>query len=66
MTTKVRKGQAPGQIEPYATSHDTLDKDIPMQQESRNVARAVAHVTAAAREGTLKVEFEALPKTRTK
>jgi hypothetical protein len=30
-----------GYYEPYATSHETLDADQPMQEEVRNVARAV-------------------------
>ncbi len=40
-----------GYYEPYATSHDALDKDEDVQEETRNVARAVARVTAALREG---------------
>lgn len=28
--------------EPYATSHDSFDRDEPVQEEVRNVARAVA------------------------
>ena len=31
-----------GYYEPYATSHDALDQDKPVQEEARNVARAVA------------------------
>jgi multimeric flavodoxin WrbA len=31
-----------GYYEPYATSHDTLDRDTAVQEEVRNVARAVA------------------------
>jgi multimeric flavodoxin WrbA len=33
-----------GYYEPYATSHDSLDRDRDVQEETRNVARAVAHV----------------------
>ena len=42
-----------GYYEPYATSHDALDRDEAVQEETRNVARAVAQVTAALREGEL-------------
>ena len=35
-----------GYYEPYATSHDALDRDDAVQEETRNVARAVARVTA--------------------
>jgi hypothetical protein len=35
-----------GYYEPYATSHDVLDEDRQVQEETRNVARAVAIVTA--------------------
>ena len=42
-----------GYYEPYATSHDTLDEDLAMQEETRNVARAVATAVAEARAGRL-------------
>ena len=42
-----------GYYEPYATSHETLDHDEPMQEETRNVARAVANAVEALREGRL-------------
>jgi multimeric flavodoxin WrbA len=42
-----------GYFEPYATSHEALDRDEAVQEETRNVARAVAQVTAALREGEL-------------
>jgi multimeric flavodoxin WrbA len=42
-----------GYYEPYATSHDALDRDEAVQEETRNVARAVAQVTAALRAGEL-------------
>ena len=42
-----------GYYEPYATSHECLDRDLPVQQEARNVARAVAHAVKALRSGTL-------------
>ena len=42
-----------GYYEPYATSHETLDRDPDMQEEVRNVARAVAKAVGALRAGTL-------------
>ncbi len=42
-----------GYYEPYATSHEALDLDLPVQQEARNVALAVAHAVKALRTGTL-------------
>ena len=42
-----------GYYEPYATSHETLDADLAVQQEARNVALAVAHAVKELRTGTL-------------
>ncbi len=42
-----------GYYEPYATSHDTLDADLAVQEEARNVARAVAHTVGELRAGRL-------------
>ena len=42
-----------GYYEPYATSHEALDRDLPVQQEARNVALAVAHAVKELRTGTL-------------
>ena len=42
-----------GYYEPYATSHDTLDADHAIQEEARNVARAVAHAVVELRSGRL-------------
>ncbi len=42
-----------GYYEPYATSHESLDRDLPVQREARNVALAVAHAVKALRTGTL-------------
>jgi multimeric flavodoxin WrbA len=42
-----------GYYEPYATSHATLDRDTAMQEETRNVGRAVAHAVKALRAGEL-------------
>ena len=42
-----------GYYEPYATSHDALDEDTGVQEEVRNVARAVARRSASLRAGRL-------------
>ena len=55
-----------GYYEPYATSHDTLDHDLAVQQEARHVARAVARVTRALRKGDLRAETDAAPRPRPK
>ena len=55
-----------GYYEPYATSHDVLDRDVAMQEEARNVGRAVARVTAALRRGELAAEVAKLPRPRPK
>jgi len=55
-----------GYYEPYATSHDALDRDEAVQEETRNVARAVAQVTAALRAGELDDAIAARPAPRPK
>ena len=42
-----------GYFEPYATSHDALDKDTALWEEVRNVARAVAITVRDVRAGKL-------------
>jgi multimeric flavodoxin WrbA len=42
-----------GYFKPYATSHDGLDADEAIFEETRNVARAVSNAVAALREGRL-------------
>jgi multimeric flavodoxin WrbA len=42
-----------GYYEPYATSHDALDEDRALQEEVRNVGRAVAHAVNELRAGRL-------------
>jgi multimeric flavodoxin WrbA len=42
-----------GYYEPYATSHEALDRDTAMQEEARNAARAVARTVLALRSGAL-------------
>src|SRR6478735_942612 len=55
-----------GYYELYATSHESLDHDDKVQEETRNVARAVAIVTAALRDGTLERTQAVLPRPRPK
>jgi multimeric flavodoxin WrbA len=55
-----------GYYEPYATSHDALDRDEAVQEETRNVARAVAQVTAALRAGELDNAIAVHPAPRVK
>jgi multimeric flavodoxin WrbA len=40
-----------GYYEPYATSHEALDRDAAFQEEVRNAARALANAVAAIRAG---------------
>lgn len=42
-----------GYYAPYATSHAALDRDLPLHEEVRNVARAVANAVAELRAGRL-------------
>jgi multimeric flavodoxin WrbA len=55
-----------GYYEPYATSHDSLDADAAMQQETRNVALAVAHAVAELRAGRLQAVQARLQRPRPK
>lgn len=55
-----------GYFEPYATSHVTLDKDEKMQEETRNVARAVAKAVVELRSGRLQEVQPTLPRPRPK
>jgi len=51
--------------EPYATSHDALDEDHAMQEETRNAARALMNTIVAVREGSHPALIE-LPDPRPK
>ena len=55
-----------GYFEPYATSHEALDRDTAVQEEVRNVARAVAHAVAELRAGRLQAVQSRLPRPRAK
>jgi multimeric flavodoxin WrbA len=51
--TQARLDRFIGYYQPYATSHEELDRDAAVQEEVRNVARAVANAVRALRGGTL-------------
>lgn len=55
-----------GYYEPYATSHDTLDRDAAVQEEARNVARAVAKAVQELRAGRLQAVQPELSRPRPK
>lgn len=55
-----------GYFGPYATSHDALDRDVPMQEEARNVALAVAKAVIELRAGRLQSVQPALSRPRPK
>jgi hypothetical protein len=40
-----------GYYEPYATSHDALDRDTAVQEEVRNVARSLVRTVRLIRDG---------------
>jgi len=55
-----------GYYEPYATSHLTLDKDVAILEETRNVARAVAKAVVELRAGRLQAVQPVLSRPRPK
>lgn len=55
-----------GYYEPYATSHEALDKDQAIQEETRNVARAVAKAVVELRAGRLQAVQPNLSRPRPK
>lgn len=55
-----------GYYEPYATSHDALDKDLAVQEEARNVARAVLKTVVEMRAGRLQAVQPTLSQPRPK
>ncbi len=63
---KARLDRFIGYYEPYATSHDTLDADAAVQEETRNVARAVAHAVVELRAGRLQAAQAQLSRVRPK
>jgi len=55
-----------GYYEPYATSHDALDRDKDVQEEVRNAARTLAEAVAQARAGRLSAAGSTLKRPRPK
>ncbi len=55
-----------GYYKPYATSHDAFDADHAVQEEVRNVARAVAHAVKELRAGRLQPPDKAVKRPRPK
>jgi multimeric flavodoxin WrbA len=63
---KARLDRYIGYFEPYATSHDALDRDRDVQEEVRNVARAVVAAVREARAGRLSTPDAKLESPRPK
>ena len=55
-----------GYWKPYATSHEALDEDSAVQEEVRNVGRALVRTVEALRRGELQSQRPTLPKPRPK
>lgn len=55
-----------GYHEPYATRHETLDRDEAVQQETRNVGHAVMQAVTAMRSGQLQPRRQDLRNPRPK
>jgi multimeric flavodoxin WrbA len=55
-----------GYMEPYATSHDALDHDTAVQEETRNAARALVEAVRKLRRGELQQPGADLPEPRPK
>ncbi|MEO8628786.1 MAG: NAD(P)H-dependent oxidoreductase, partial [Betaproteobacteria bacterium] len=64
--THARLDRFIGYYKPYATSHDELDRDEPMQEEVRNVARAVVIAVRELRAGQLSAPDADLAQPRPK
>jgi multimeric flavodoxin WrbA len=64
--TQARLDRYIGYYEPYATSHDELDQDRKVQEEVRNVARAVANAVHELRDGNLSQPDDGLEAPRRK
>jgi multimeric flavodoxin WrbA len=59
-------GRYLGYMEPYATSHDALDRDASLQEEVRNAARSLLQAIKQMREGKLEQPDAALQEVRPK
>jgi len=55
-----------GYYQPYATSHDTLDRDTAVQEDARIAGRALVRAVRALRAGELEAERSTQPKPRPK
>jgi multimeric flavodoxin WrbA len=55
-----------GYWQPYATSHDSLDEDVAVVKEVRNVARAICEAVSELRGGTLSIPDAKLTPPRMK
>ena len=64
--TQARLDRYIGYYEPYATSHDALDAAEAVQEEVRNVARAVVHAVGELRAGRLAPPDRGLSRPRPK
>jgi hypothetical protein len=77
--TKIRNNQAPAQLspkaalgryngcsEPYAASHDALDRDKDVREDVRNASRAVVDAIREARAGRLSMQGAELESRRPK
>jgi hypothetical protein len=52
--TKSQLGAYIGYMQPYATSHEDLDRDAAMQEEVRNAARSLVEAVQMLRRGELR------------
>jgi len=59
-------GRYIGYYEPYASSHDALDRDTALQDETRNAARALVRAVSMMRRGDLKQPDDGLREPRPK
>ena len=59
-------GRYVGYMEPYATSHDALDRDRAVQDETRNAARALVQAVKMLRAGEMKQPDRTLREPRPK
>ena len=64
--SKARLDRYIGYYESYALSHETLDRDTAVQEEVRNVARAVGHAVRELRENKLSMPDTGLAQPRPK
>lgn len=64
--TSARLDRYIGYYEAYAGSHEALDRDLAVQEEARNVARAVAYTVVELRSGRLQAVQPVLSRPRRK